>query len=171
LAEQNRERIDVFFGIRAGLCQASRVALSKEFPSNVALLVLRAVAGVNMAWLHGWDKLYHFSSKAGGFPDPLGMGSKYSLVVAIVGEFAGAILMAAGFLGRLGAFLLSFAAGLTLFSFLRSSPWHEREPWALYFAASLAILLLGCGRYSLDTFVWKRLGKGGGKAPSAPAGK
>jgi len=66
--------------------------------------------------------------------------------------------------------LLSLATGLTFFSFLRGSPWSERGPWALTFAVSLAILLLGCGRYSLDTVVWKRFGKGGAKA-SAPAKK
>jgi putative oxidoreductase len=144
------------------------VALSKELASNVVLLVLRAVVGVNLAWLHGWDKLHHFSAKVGSFPDPLSITHKYSLVLAVAGEFFGAILMAAGLLGRVGAFLVALVTGLTLFSLLHGTPWREREVWELYFAASTTILLLGCGRYSLDALVWKRLGKGGGKA--APAG-
>jgi putative oxidoreductase len=141
--------------------------MNKEFRSNVVLLVLRVVVGVNMAWLHGWDKLHHFSSKVGSFPDPLGMGSKYSLMTVVAGEFFGGILLATGFLGRVGAFLVALAVGLTLFSFLRGTPWQEREVWALYFAASLTLLLIGCGRYALDTVVWKKLGKGGKAAQPA----
>jgi putative oxidoreductase len=144
--------------------------MNKEFRSNAVLLVLRAVVGVNVAFLHGWEKLHHFGTKAGGFPDPFGMGHKYALMVAVAGEFIGGILLATGLLGRAGAFLVSLAVGITLFSTLRTSPWHEREVWALYFAASLTVLILGCGRFALDTVVWKKLGKGGGKAPQ-PARK
>ncbi len=143
--------------------------LSKELAANVVLLVLRAVVGGNMAWLHGWDKLHRFGAKAAGFSDPLGIGPKYSLGLFVAGEFFGAILMATGLLGRVGAFLVALVSGLTLFSVLHGLPWKDREVWELYFAASTTVLLLGCGRYSLDAVVWKRLGKGGGK--SAPAGK
>jgi putative oxidoreductase len=146
------------------------VGLNKELSSNVVLLVLRAVVGVNMAWLHGWDKLHHFAAKAGSYPDPLGMGSKYSLALAVAGEFFGALLMATGLLGRLGAFLVAVTAALSMFSILRGTPWQAREVWELYFAASVTVLLLGCGRYSLDSVVWKRFGKGG-KGKGAPAAK
>jgi putative oxidoreductase len=142
--------------------------MNKEFRSNAVLLILRAVVGLNMACLHGWDKLHHFGSKSGNFADPLGMGHKYALILAVAGEFMGGILLATGLLGRVGAFLVSFVVAVTLFSTLRTSPWQEREVLALYFAASLAVLVLGCGRFSLDTVVWKKLGKGGGaKAPQA----
>jgi putative oxidoreductase len=137
--------------------------MNKEFRSNVVLLVLRVVVGANMAWLHGWDKLHHFGSKAGSFPDPFGMGSKNSLMLVVAGEFFGGILLATGLFGRFGAFLVSLVVGLNLFSFLRGTHWQQREVWALYFAAALTLLFLGCGRYSLDTVVWKKLGKGGGK--------
>jgi putative oxidoreductase len=145
--------------------------MNKEFRSNVVLLVLRAVVGINMACLHGWDKLHHFGAKSGSFADPLGMGHKYSLMLAVAGEFIGGILLATGLLGRVGAFLVSFVVALTLFSTLRTSPWQEREVWALYFAASLTVLILGCGRFSLDTVVWKKLGKGGGAKAPQPARK
>jgi putative oxidoreductase len=145
------------------------VALNKEMTSNIVLLVLRAVVGVNMAWLHGWDKLQHFGAKAGGYPDPIGIGPKYALMLAVAGEFFGAILMATGLLGRIGAFLVALTSALMLFAVLHGTPWKDREVWELYFAASTTVLLLGCGRFSLDSVVWKRFRKGGGKASSAPA--
>ena len=137
-------------------------------PSNVVLLVLRLVVGGNLAWLHGWDKLHHFAAKASSYPDPLGLGSKYSLVLAVAGEFFAAILMATGFLSRIAAFFVSVTTALTLFWVLHGTPWKAREVWELYFAASMTILLLGSGRFSLDSLVWKKLGKGGGKS-TAPA--
>lgn len=144
------------------------MALGKELPSNVVLLVLRVVVGGNLAWLHGWDKLHHFAAKAGSYPDPLGIGSKYALVLAVVGEFFAALLMATGFLSRIAAFLVSLTTALTLFWVLDGTPWKAREVWELYLAASLTVLLLGSGRFSLDALVWKKLGKGGGKS-AAPA--
>jgi len=147
------------------------VAINKELSSNVVLLVLRVVVGLNMAWLHGWDKLHHFAAKAGSYPDPLGLGSKYSLALAVAGELVGALLMATGLFGRIGAFLVSVTAALTLFSVLHGTPWQAREVWELYFAASVTVLLLGCGRYSLDTVVWRRLGKSGGGKGTASSGK
>ena len=148
------------FGVLARLCHSFHVALSRELPSNVVLLVLRAVVGVNMACLHGWDKLHHFSAKLGSVPDPFGMGPKYSLMLAVAGEFFGGILLATGLVGRAGAFLVAVVAALTLSSTLHGAAWHERELWGLYLAASLTVLLLGCGRYSLDSVVWKKFGKG-----------
>ena len=145
--------------------------MSRELPSNLVLLVLRAVVGVNLACLHGWDKLHHFSSRLGSVPDPFGIGSKYALIIAVAGEFFGGILLASGLMGRAGAFLVALVSGLSLFTGLRGGAWHERELWGLYFAASLAVLLLGCGRYALDSVVWKKLGKGGGKGAPSPAKK
>ena len=144
------------------------MALGKELPSNVVLLVLRVVVGGNLAWLHGWDKLHHFAAKAGSYPDPLGIGSTYALLLAVVGEFFAALLMATGFLSRIAAFLVSLTTALTLFWVLDGTPWKAREVWELYLAASLTVLLLGSGRFSLDALVWKKLGKGGGKS-AAPA--
>jgi putative oxidoreductase len=152
----------------ANTCEIlASVAIGKELSSNVVLLVLRAVVGANMALLHGWDKLHHFSSRAGSFHDPVGMGSKYALMLAVAGELFGGILLATGLLGRVGAFLVALAVSMNLFANLRGSAWHERELWGLYLAASLTVLFLGTGRYALDTVVWKKLGKGaGGKGAS-----
>jgi hypothetical protein len=63
------------------------------------------------------------------------------------------------------------ASALTLSATLHGAAWHERELWGLYLAGSLTVLLLGCGRYSLDSVVWKKFGKSGGKGASAPAKK
>jgi len=53
--------------------------------------------------------------------------------------------------------LLAFSLGLTLFSGEAGLPWRQREGHGLYLTASLAILMLGCGRWALDAVVWETL--------------
>jgi putative oxidoreductase len=153
--------------LEAGLCQFSGVAgFNKETLSNLGLLILRAGIGIPMASIHGFEKVQHYSAKLSGFPDPLHMGNRYSLILAVAAEFAGSILLSLGLLGRFAALLLTFQVGLTLFAVDAALPWKAREVVILYFAGSLTLLLLGCGRWSLDSVVWKRFRKGGGGAPA-----
>lgn len=119
-----------------------------------------------MVWLHGFDKVRNYSDKLASFPDPLHIGNRYSLILAVAAEFAGGILVTLGLLGRFAALLLAFQVGLTLFALDAGLPWRAREVGILYFAGSMTLLLLGCGRWSMDSIVWKRFRKGGGGAPA-----
>jgi len=150
------------------MCDATVVAIfSRENSVNLGLLLLRLGVGVNIALLHGLDKVRHYGQLATSIPDPLGMGHRHSLMFAVAAEFVGGILVALGLAGRLAALLLAFSLGVTLFSGEAGLPWRQREATVLYLTASLAILMLGCGRWALDAVVWKRFRKGGG----APAKK
>lgn len=135
---------------------------SRENSVNLGLFVLRLGVGVNMVLLHGLDKMRHFSERAASFPEHLGMGHRHSLMLAVAAEFVGGILVTLGLAGRLAALLLAFSLGLTLFAGEAGLPWRQREATVLYLTATLAILMLGCGRWALDTVVWKRFRKGGG---------
>jgi putative oxidoreductase len=149
------------------MCHAETVAIfSRENSVNLGLLLLRLGVGVNMALLHGLDRVRHYSQLATSIPDPLGMGHRHSLMLAVAAEFVGGILVALGLAGRLAALVLAFSLGVTLFSGEAGLPWRQREATVLYLTASLAILMLGCGRWALDAVVWKRFRKGGG-APAA----
>ena len=139
----------------------------RENVVNLGLFVLRLGVGINIACLHGLDKARHYSERAGSFPDPLGMGHRHSLMLVIAAEFVGGILVTLGLAGRLAALLLAFSLSLTLFLGEAGLPWRQRETTVLYLTASLAILMLGCGRWALDAVVWKRFRKGGGGAPPA----
>jgi putative oxidoreductase len=95
------------------------------------------------------------------------MGHRHSLMLVVAAEFVGGILVALGLAGRVAALLLVFSLSLTLFSGEAGLPWRHREATMLYLTASLAILMLGCGRWALDAVVWKRFRKGGGGGPPA----
>ena len=143
--------------------------MAKEFSSNLALLFLRLAIGGQIAWLHGYDKFHHFSSRMAAFPDPTGMGQRQALGLAVAGELVGGALLVLGFASRPAAFLLTATLGLTFYATYPGMPWHERQTWLLYGVGALAILLLGSGKFALDSVVWKRFRKGGGKASAKTA--
>jgi putative oxidoreductase len=144
--------------------------MNRENLANLGLLVLRAGVGLNMALLHGVERVRHYSTRVSSFPDPLHMGHRYSLLLTVAAEFVGGILITLGLGGRFGALLLSFTLGLALFTGDAGATWRQRELTTLYLAGALAILLLGCGRWAFDPMLWKRFKKGGGgKGSPAPA--
>ena len=76
-------------------------------PANVdlGLLLLRVWLGLSLLVLHGWGKLTKFEEMSGKFADPLGIGTKASLSLAVVGEVLGPILLIFGLYTRLGALI------------------------------------------------------------------
>ena len=60
-----------------------------------ALLLLRVAVGILMM-THGWGKLSNFSAISESFPDPIGVGSQMSLMLAVAAEFFGSILLIFG---------------------------------------------------------------------------
>jgi putative oxidoreductase len=150
------------------MCDAGSVSVfSRENVVNLGLFLLRLGVGVNVVLLHGLDKARHYSQLVNSFPDRLGIGHRHSLMLAVAAEFVGGILVTLGLAGRLAALLLAFSLGLTLFSGEAGLPWRQRETTVLFLTASLAILMLVCGRWALDAVVWKRFRKGGGGTPAA----
>lgn len=145
--------------------------MNRESFVNLGLLALRASVGLNMALLHGVERVRHYSDRVSHFPDPLHMGHRYSLLLTVAAEFVGGILITLGLLGRVAAALLVFTLGLALFTGDAGANWRQREMTTLYLGATLAILMLGCGRYALDAVVWKRFKKGGGGKGAPPPGK
>lgn len=149
-------------------------AFAKETLGDLGLLGLRLGVGVQMVFLHGLDKFQNFAQKAGSFSDPLGIGSRYSLMATTTAELACAALIAVGLLTRLSAAALAFTMGVAAFVHHAGDPWKRKELAILYLAGSLAILLLGSGRFALDRVVGGRLFRrgaksGAGRMPAARA--
>lgn len=141
----------------------------KELFASLGLCVLRLGIGGQLLALHGWDLLNHFSARIPGFPDPFKVGSKHSLMAAIMAEVLCAGLLAVGLATRGAALLIAFVTGVLAFMVQSGAPWARRETMLLYFVGSLAILLLGPGRFALDSVLFGRKGKGA--APVARAAK
>lgn len=116
------------------------------------LLVLRLWAGLTMALNHGWAKLSGFGKMAGGFADPLGVGSQVSLSLAIFGELICGLLIAFGLFTRFAAIGCGITMAVAFFMV------HQRalsgpasgELAFIYLGAMVTLLLTGAGRFSAD---------------------
>jgi putative oxidoreductase len=134
--------------------------------SDVALLVLRLWLGLSLLLLHGWTKLSTFQKMSGGFPDPLKIGHRNSLILAIVGEVVCPILVVLGLFTRFGALgsMINMSTAFFFVHKLKLSGSGSGELAYLYLAGFTVIFLAGPGRFALD-----KKGSGGTKAaPKKP---
>jgi putative oxidoreductase len=115
---------------------------------SFSLLVLRLWLGLSMFFLHGLDKLNHFSHYATMFPDPIGIGVKPGLALVTIAETLGALLLALGLLARFGALMLVIDLGVAFFLVHKMS--HEGELAFIYLAGYVTLLLAGPGKFSVD---------------------
>ena len=125
--------------------------------TDLGLLVLRIFLGVNLFLHHGLEKITHFSQMAGHFPDPIHIGSHWSLIYALISDAICSVLVFFGLGTRVAAFIVFVNIGV-VFSLVQRYPiWTGRgEILLLYIGGFLALVLTGAGRYSLDQKFWGR---------------
>ena len=116
---------------------------------SFSMLVLRVVSG-GLILLHGWPKLINFTAKMNTFPDPLGVGHKISLGMAVFAEVFCAVLLIMGLLTRLASVPLVICMSVIIFMIHGKDPVSEKEMPILFLAAFVTLLFTGPGRFSLD---------------------
>ncbi len=122
---------------------------------SVAMLVLRLVAGLTMAFSHGYGKLTGFSDMSGGFPDPIGLGSEVALILAIFGEFFCGIFVALGVATRLSAIPIIITMLVAFAVIHGDDPFAKQEMSLLFLAMFTTIFVAGPGKYSVDNYISK----------------
>jgi putative oxidoreductase len=126
-------------------------------PASLGLLLLRVTFGLAMLLGHGWGKLISFSDKAGGFADPLGIGSRPSLILVVFAEVFCAALVTVGLLTRAALIPLIVTMAVAAFVIHGSHPWFgaspSKEMALLFLTAYAALLAAGPGKYSIDHLI------------------
>lgn len=122
---------------------------------SFGLLVLRVAFGCFML-VHGIQKVMGFSAMSEGFPDPIGMGSQLSLIMAIAAEVGCSILLILGLVTRLAVIPLAFTMIVALFMVHAADPWKVKELAAIYLTAYAVIFVTGPGCFSLDANLFGR---------------
>lgn len=130
--------------------------MNRELLSSIGLLLLRGSIGLFMLLGHGWSKLMGFSDMADKFPDPIGLGSRLSLISAIGAEFGCSLLLILGLGTRIAAIPLAFTMIVALFIFHSDDPWKTKELAAVYLAVYATLIFTGGGRFSLDHLIGAR---------------
>ena len=123
--------------------------IKRESAVNTGLFILRVAIGCFML-VHGWQKVMGFGELADTFPDPLGMGSRLSLISAIGAEVGCSVLLVIGLGTRLAAIPLAFTMIVALFVVHRADPWQVKELAAVYLSVYTVIIFTGPGSFSLD---------------------
>jgi putative oxidoreductase len=119
---------------------------------DLGLFVLRVMSGISLFWGHGLAKIVHFSNLAGHFGDPLHIGPRWSLVLAIFAEAVCPILLVVGLGVRWAALVVAIelSVAFTLVHHLKLAGEGNGELAYLYVAAMLTLVIAGGGRFSVD---------------------
>ena len=120
---------------------------------DFATVFLRLFVGVMML-THGIEKIMHFSSVESTFPVPIGLGSKWSLVMIILCEAGCSTLLVLGLFTRLAVLPLIFSMTIAAFFTFPEVKMSTTELPLMYLGIYVAIGLLGPGRYSADRCLW-----------------
>ena len=120
---------------------------------DVGLFLLRFLTGGMMLISHGWPKLANFTNMSSQFPDPIGLGSTFSLTLAVFAEFFCAIALIAGVMTRWMAVPLLITMLVAAIVIHGDDPWGKKEFALLYAIPFLSLIFTGAGRLSLDSLM------------------
>jgi len=131
---------------------------TKHYDASASWLLLaaRVVFGL-MLLSHGIDKWRHFGDLAAGFPDPIGLGGRVALVLAIFAEgvcSAGIIVGAFFRLTLIPPIVMLCVALLVVHG---GDAFTAKELAAAYLAVFVLLFLAGPGRFALDRPIAERL--------------
>ena len=122
---------------------------------DLGLLFLRATTGLMLAG-HGFGKVSDLFAGNTDFPDPLGIGSVPSMILAAFAEFLCSLLVVVGFKTRYSAIPVVITMLVAAFVFYAADPWDKKELPLLYAIPFITLILTGGGRYALDSLLGGR---------------
>jgi putative oxidoreductase len=145
-------------GVRDFLC----MRFVPERP-QIGLAVLRVCTGATLFLRHGWEKQpAHWAQFMAHFPNPIGIGSHPSFLIAFVSDFICGILLTIG-LGTRWAALYCFGNIFVAWAFVHHFAFFGKGPGSdhgelivLYLGALLSLVVAGAGAASLDGLLGRK---------------
>lgn len=116
----------------------------RDSRSSWLLLAARVVFGL-LLMSHGIAKLQNFEALSATFPDPLGVGSRVSLVLAVFGEVVCAAGCVAGLFYRLALIPMVFTMCVAFFAVHGGDPFAARELALVYLVVFVLMYAAGPG--------------------------
>ena len=129
-----------------------------DYPSlntDLGTLLLRLIFG-GMFIYFGYQKLANYNTMLGMMGDPIGIGSKPSLILIIFGEFFCGIFIALGFLTRIFVIPTFITMIVAYFVAHANDPFQVKQSAFVYMLLCLPVVVLGSGRFSVDRLLFKR---------------
>ena len=116
---------------------------------SLSLTVIRVGMGFTMLMGHGLPKYLKFNTIAPFFPDPIGLGSTVSLVLAIFAELFCSILLILGIGVRFAVIPLLITMLVAIIVVHSGDPFAKRELAILYTMGYTSLLIGGRGCYAV----------------------
>lgn len=129
-----------------------------DLPVSAFLLAARMVFGLTFM-SHGWEKWKATETLLNTFPDPLGVGSQASLLLALFAELLCPLAFILGFLYRLALIPMIIMMGVAFFVIHGADPFAVRELAFLYLTLFTLLLIAGPGSFSIDALIRRTLNK------------
>ncbi|WP_299116545.1 DoxX family protein [uncultured Winogradskyella sp.] len=120
----------------------------KKNYNDLALLILRLGFG-GLMLTHGIPKINRLSDPS-GFPDPFGIGSMPTLILALIGEVLAPVLIIMGLKTKLAAVPAAITMAVAAFVVHANDPIGTKEKALLFLFAFVVIFLAGPGSFSID---------------------
>lgn len=122
---------------------------------DAGLFLLRVISGL-LLMQYGWEKFSKYAEWSADFPDPLGVGSAFSLALAVFAELFCAGFLVLGLFSRFALVPLIFNMMVIALIVHADDPMREREHALSFLCPFLTIFLAGPGKYSLDNLFMKK---------------
>lgn len=129
---------------------------SNETKVSLFLLALRLLFGV-LLMNHGIQKWSNFEELSLSFPDPLGVGSTLSLVMAIFGEVVCSVAFIIGFFYRLAMIPMTVTMIVAFFVIHANDAFGAKELAFIYLVVFVLMYIVGAGRFSVDYIIGSAL--------------
>ncbi|MCV9927746.1 DoxX family protein [Flavobacterium sp. LS1R49] len=132
-----------------------QITRKENYLSLITLIVRLTIAALMIG--HGLPKLN--TLLAGGvieFPDPLGVGSTFSLGLAVFAEIICSFLLAIGLATRLASIPLIVTMLIAVFVVHAADAIDVKEMGILYLLIYLFLLAAGSGKFSIDNLISKK---------------
>ena len=122
---------------------------------DLAALLLR-IAGGGFMLSHGYGKLEKIMAGNVQFGDPIGLGPEVSIILVVFAEVLCALFLLFGIFTRLASIPLAFTMAVAAFIVHAEDGFGKQEMSLLYLTIFIVLLILGGGKYSLQSLMSKR---------------
>ena len=119
------------------------------------ILCLRVFFGI-MFFAHGLDKLANFNELSQTFPNVLGFGSYFSLIVSIFCEFCCSLFLIMGLMVRITVIPMIVSMAVAFFD-VHDGMLPQGELALIYLIMFLLLYITGPGRFSIDYLIDKKI--------------
>ncbi len=128
---------------------------ARTIPSDWILLALRLIFGT-LLLVHGVQKIIGYDTLCTTFPDPIGLGSRLSLQLAIFAEFFCSLGVISGLLFRLALVPMIVTMSVAAFITLKGAGWGQQELPVGYLLVFVLLIISGPGKFSIDRIIARK---------------